>query len=49
MKARVVLGAFCLPDESFYSVPLLVGNLTQTEKGNFMWFLHIFKAWYLSC
>lgn len=32
MEARVVLGAFCLPDESFYCIPLFLGNLIQKEK-----------------
>lgn len=44
MKARVVLGAFRLPDESFYCVPLLPGDLPQKEKVNLMRFLCVFKA-----
>ena len=44
MKARVVLGAFGLPNKSFYYVPLILGDLPQKEKVNLMRFLCVFKA-----
>jgi hypothetical protein len=40
---KVALGAFRLPDESFYGIPLLLGDLMKEENISLFGFLHVLK------